>query len=111
MEHQEIFTSATLKICLFHALAAVDKRLAQAKLRRNLREEIYQKFQEAVCAASQEKITEIEEFLCGLGRRFTHCLRIFILNTISSFLTLQMKTTKAVHTMDSGITLEPIGSM
>ena len=64
---QEILTSAVLKLCLFHALAAVDKRLVQAKLRRNLREEIYNKFKEAVYTTSEDIIKECEEFLCGLG--------------------------------------------
>ncbi|KZR99524.1 Uncharacterized protein APZ42_004573, partial [Daphnia magna] len=63
---ERIFTSASLKLCLFHALAAVDKRLVQAKLSRNLREEIYQQFKEAVYAGSEEKIKEVEEYLCGL---------------------------------------------
>ena len=63
---QEIFTLAVLKLCLFHALAAVDKRLVQAKLRKNLRE-IYYKFKEAVYATWENIIKECEEFLCGLG--------------------------------------------
>lgn len=66
---EHIFTSASLKLCLFHALAAVDKRLVQAKLSRNLREEIYQQFKEAVYAGSEEKIKEVEEYLCGLGNQ------------------------------------------
>ena len=61
---QDIFTSAVLKLCLFHALAAVDKRLVQAKLRRNLREEIYSKFKEAVYTTSEEILKDREEFLC-----------------------------------------------
>ncbi len=65
---QEIFTSAVLRLCLFHVLAAVDKRLSQAKLRRNLREEIYKKFEEAVYATSEEILRECEAFLCGLGK-------------------------------------------
>lgn len=66
---ERIFTSASLKLCLFHALAAVDKRLVQAKLSQNLREEIYQQFKEAVYAGSEEKIKEVEEYLCGLGNQ------------------------------------------
>jgi hypothetical protein len=47
----------------------VDKRLVQAKLSQNLREEIYQQFKEAVYAGSEEKINEVEEYLCGLGNQ------------------------------------------
>ncbi|KZS00887.1 Uncharacterized protein APZ42_002638, partial [Daphnia magna] len=47
-----------------------DKRLSQAKLRRNLQEEIYKKFEEAVYATSEKKsekiIRDCEAFLCGL---------------------------------------------
>ncbi|KZS19698.1 Uncharacterized protein APZ42_013785 [Daphnia magna] len=64
---KEIFSSATLKLCLFYALATVDKRLAEAKLRRNVREEIYQKLQETVYASSEEIITDVEEYLCRFG--------------------------------------------
>lgn len=60
---QEIFTSAVLRLCLFHVLAAVDKRLSQAKLRRNLREEIYKKFEEAVYATPEEIIRDCEVFV------------------------------------------------
>lgn len=76
---ERIFTSASLKLCLFHALAAVDKLLVQAKLSRNLREEIYQQFKEAVYAGSEEKIKEVEEYLCGLGNQLFNLPEIFIL--------------------------------
>lgn len=76
---QEIFTSAVLRLCLFHVLAAVDKRLSQAKLRRNLREEIYKKFEEAVYATPEEIIRDCEVFLCGLGKTFFYLLIFSIL--------------------------------
>ncbi|KAK4007463.1 hypothetical protein OUZ56_012620 [Daphnia magna] len=69
---KEIFSSATLKLCLFYALATVDKRLAEAKLRRNVREEIYQKLQETVYASSEEIITDVEEYLCRFGKPFIY---------------------------------------
>jgi|688.fasta_scaffold1324596_1 hypothetical protein len=58
---QEIFTSTVLKLCLFYALKAVDKGLVQPKLRKNPREEIYKKFQEADYATLEEIIKECEE--------------------------------------------------
>lgn len=80
---QKIFTSAVLWLCLFHVLAAVDKRLSQAKLRRNLQEEIYKKFEEAVYATSEKKsekiIRDCEAFLCGLGNNIFNLLIFSIL--------------------------------
>jgi hypothetical protein len=48
-------------MCLFYALESVDKGLVLPKLRKNPREEIYKKFQEADYATLEEIIKECEE--------------------------------------------------
>lgn len=64
---QEVFPHAVHLLCNFHTLAAVDRRLGDANLSRDLRHEIYECFRKAVYANSEEKIKEAEDYLCSLG--------------------------------------------
>ena len=67
---EEVFIHAEVFLCLFHVLAAVDKRLTEAKLPRDLRHEIYEEFKKAVYADSEEVIDGAKTYLCALGSRF-----------------------------------------
>ena len=66
---EEVSPHAEVFLCLFHVLTAVDKRLAEAKLPRDLRHEIYEQFKKAVYADSEDVIDEANKYLCALGSR------------------------------------------
>jgi hypothetical protein len=62
-----VFPNATSLLCQFHVDCAVDTRLNKAKLETNHQEEIYQSFQRAMHAESEEQIKKEEQYLCNIG--------------------------------------------
>jgi hypothetical protein len=62
-----VFPNATSLLCHFHVDCAVDTRLNKAKLETNHQEEIYQSFQRAMHAESEEQIKKEEQYLCNIG--------------------------------------------
>ncbi len=64
-----VFPNATSLLCQFHVDCAVDTRLNKAKLETNHQEEIYQSFQRAMHAESEEQIKKEEQYLCNIGNR------------------------------------------